>query len=285
MFFKYNRFARGIRHQHSFLRKFTSSSSLLSLSSPLSSIERQELTKQEQQFLLKMSSVRKLSLIGNCQVSAVIDDRAAFVFACLPAFDGDPTFCNLLSPQPKSSAAVSSSSSLSSSVSKERWGVDNVQTDGAWLIELEGCTSIVQRYEGDSPVLVSRLDSPTAAIELVDFAPHFALHRGRIFRPSSFVRILRPIRGLPMITVRFRPLTDWGSTRPTVTRGSNHLSVGLISGTVRLATDLPITFIEQVTKYDVMCFNFPFLFPLSLGVVCSILKNKLFFNIKFCCFF
>ena len=37
-----------------------------------------------------------LGLIGNCQVAALIDDRATIVWSCLPKFDSDPVFCNLL---------------------------------------------------------------------------------------------------------------------------------------------------------------------------------------------
>ena len=37
-----------------------------------------------------------LGLVGNCQISALIDDKATVVWSCLPQFDADPTFCRLL---------------------------------------------------------------------------------------------------------------------------------------------------------------------------------------------
>src|SRR4051794_18972130 len=37
--------------------------------------------------------------IGNCQVSALVDGAAGFVWACAPRVDGDPLFCALLEPE------------------------------------------------------------------------------------------------------------------------------------------------------------------------------------------
>ena len=37
--------------------------------------------------------------IGNCQVSALVDSAAGFVWACAPRVDGDPLYCSLLSPR------------------------------------------------------------------------------------------------------------------------------------------------------------------------------------------
>jgi GH15 family glucan-1,4-alpha-glucosidase len=37
-----------------------------------------------------------LAVIGNCQISALIDTVGRIVWACLPRHDGDPVFCSLL---------------------------------------------------------------------------------------------------------------------------------------------------------------------------------------------
>ena len=37
--------------------------------------------------------------IGNCQVSALVDREAGFVWGCQPRVDGDPLFCSLLDPE------------------------------------------------------------------------------------------------------------------------------------------------------------------------------------------
>ena len=42
-----------------------------------------------------MSSL-DLAVIGNCSICALLDQRARVVWSCLPRFDGDPVFCDLL---------------------------------------------------------------------------------------------------------------------------------------------------------------------------------------------
>jgi len=37
-----------------------------------------------------------LAVVGNCNISALIDSRARVVWCCVPRFDGDPVFCSLL---------------------------------------------------------------------------------------------------------------------------------------------------------------------------------------------
>jgi hypothetical protein len=60
-----------------------------------------------------------LAPIGNCAVSALVDRRGAFVWACAPRVDGDPLFSALLG------------------------GVDPLATEaqGVWAIELEGLSA------------------------------------------------------------------------------------------------------------------------------------------------
>ncbi len=44
--------------------------------------------------------------IGNCQVSALVDREAGFVWGCAPRVDGDPLFCSLLEPTARSPHAA-----------------------------------------------------------------------------------------------------------------------------------------------------------------------------------
>lgn len=40
-----------------------------------------------------------LGVVGNCQVSALVDDQGRIVWMCLPRPDGDPVFSALLTPE------------------------------------------------------------------------------------------------------------------------------------------------------------------------------------------
>jgi GH15 family glucan-1,4-alpha-glucosidase len=81
------------------------------------------------------------------------------------------------------------------------------------------------------------MDDRGNGIEITDFCPRFS-REGRTYRPTSFVRIVRPIRS-PRIRVSLRVATDWG--HPTErTQGSNHIRYLMTQQTLRLTTDAPV---------------------------------------------
>lgn len=156
--------------------------------------------------------------IGNCQVSALLDGRGGFVWACQPRVDGDPVFSSLLSPKQEVSAPPL----------------------GEWRISLEGQVESSARYLRNTPILVTRLrDDRDAAIEIIDFCPRFE-RSGRNYRPIAFIRIVRPLAGSPRIRVNMTPTSDWGSREPERTRGTNHIRYLLHPQPMRLTSDAPV---------------------------------------------
>ncbi|MGY2733283.1 glycoside hydrolase family 15 protein [Sphingomonas sp. UYP23] len=167
--------------------------------------------------------------IGNCQVSALVDRSGRFVWGCLPRIDGDPAFSSLLDDSPAAGDGAY----------------------GFWEIDLDGVTETTQTYLRNSPVLVTRhTDAQGNAIEVTDFAPRF-FRSGRMYRPTAFVRIVRPVAGSPRIRIRMRPATSWGSARAEHTRGSNHVRYLLDHGVMRLSTTAPIGWIEDERLFRV----------------------------------
>lgn len=160
-----------------------------------------------------------LGVIGNGTLSALIDRRGSIVWCCLPAFDGDPAFCALLSP------------------------LDREQ--GFFDIALDGEMRSTQRYLDNSAVLVTELHAADgSAIEITDFAPRYKMH-GRMFHPQNLVRRIRPLRGSPRITLRLRPLTAYGARRPERTSGSNHMRFQLDGLALRATTDAPLPMLQK----------------------------------------
>jgi GH15 family glucan-1,4-alpha-glucosidase len=150
--------------------------------------------------------------IGNCQVSALVDDRGRFVWGCIPRVDGDPAFCALLN------------------------GEDD--TVGVWDIALEDCVTTSQRYIGNTPVLITtHTDSANNQIEVIDFCPRF-VQSGRIYRPMAFVRIVRPLSGSPRIRIWLRPASTLNTQPVRVAAGSNHIRYETSVTSLRLTTDL-----------------------------------------------
>jgi GH15 family glucan-1,4-alpha-glucosidase len=164
--------------------------------------------------------VKNLNLwpIGNCQVSALVDDEASLVWACQPRVDGDPLFCSLLDPAGESPLPR-----------------------GQWGIAVEDQVSCTQSYLRNTPILVSRLTDKDGGIaEVYDFCPRFA-RNGRMYRPVAFIRIVRPIAGAPRVKMTLNPATAWGARDAERTSGSNHIRFLLEPQALRLTTDAPVT--------------------------------------------
>jgi GH15 family glucan-1,4-alpha-glucosidase len=163
--------------------------------------------------------VADLSLwpIGNCQVSALVDRAAGFVWGCAPRVDGDPLFCALL--EPKGEGAL---------------------PRGEWRISVENQVSVEQSYLRNTPILTTRLTGADGAVaEVFDFCPRFE-RSGRMYRPVAFVRIVRPLQGAPRVRVALNPATNWGEGDAERTSGTNHIRYLVKPQPLRLTTDAPV---------------------------------------------
>ena len=171
-----------------------------------------------------MSSL-DLGIVGNGSIAALVDGGGRVVWCCLPALDGDPAFCALLSP---------------------------VHHDaGYFAVELEHQVSSVQRYVPNTAVLVTRLtDANGGAIEIVDCVPRFKQHE-RVYHPVMFIRRIRPVAGEPRVVLRLRPLTRRGAAVPERTWGSNHVRYVLDDYVLRATTDVPIPMLRDELSFVV----------------------------------
>jgi len=155
--------------------------------------------------------------IGNCQVSALVDREAGFVWGCAPRVDGDPLFCSLLEPV----------------------GEGPIPR-GEWRIAVDNQVSAEQSYLRNTPILTTRLtDSDGAVAEVFDFCPRFE-RSGRMYRPVAFARIVRPLQGAPRIRVTLNPATGWGGRDAERTSGTNHIRYLVKPQPLRLTTDAPV---------------------------------------------
>jgi GH15 family glucan-1,4-alpha-glucosidase len=165
-----------------------------------------------------MSSL-ELWPIGNCQVSALVDDTGRFVWGCVPRVDGDPLFSALLG--------------------------GSAPHAGYWAIELDDCVATEQSYRRNTPILVTRhTDAAGNAIEVIDFCPYFR-RMGRSYRPVAFARIVRPVAGSPRICVRLRPTAGWGGDCNHRIGGTNHIRYQSDVMTLRLTTTAPVGMVDE----------------------------------------
>lgn len=164
-----------------------------------------------------------LAPVGNCQVSALVDSGARFVWACVPRVDGEAIFPALLG------------------------GVDPASEDaqGLWAIDLHKQVASRQAYERNTAVLRTILtDADGAELEITDFCPRFRQH-GRTYRPIAFVRVLRPLAGAPRIRIRLRAAEGFSARPAATTWGSNHIRYLTSALPLRLTTDVPVSHITE----------------------------------------
>jgi GH15 family glucan-1,4-alpha-glucosidase len=157
-----------------------------------------------------------LALIGNCNISALVNEIGDIVWMCLPRFDSVPVFNTLLKHPP------------------------NDEGGGLFAVRLDDYAESEQFYIENTAILVTRLwDKHGNGVELVDFMPRFFQH-GRHFYPVTLVRQIRPISGTPKMRVLVRPSNHWDEHEVEYTYGSNHISYMLDGMPMRLTSDLSV---------------------------------------------
>ncbi len=158
-----------------------------------------------------------LAIIGNGRTAALVDPCSRIIWWCYPRFDGDPIFCRLVSGK------------------QEKGFSDVVLNDMAeYQSEYVRNTAIV------STILTDRQGGK---VRITDFMPRFRQF-GRVFRPPQIFRIVEPLAGLPRVTIRMRPTSEYGKPLPQRSLGSNHIRYSAEGAVIRLTTDAPLSLID-----------------------------------------
>ena len=163
-----------------------------------------------------------LAVIGNGQTAALLEPASRLVWWCYPRFDGDPIFSRLVAGD---------------------------EEKGFSDIVLDDLAHYASDYERNTAVVSTVLtDQRGASVRITDFAPRFRQF-GRVFRPPQLIRIIEPVAGLPRITIRVRPTSDYGTPIEDRSLGSNHITYRGKDVAIRLTTDGPISYIEKEAPF------------------------------------
>ena len=158
-----------------------------------------------------------LAIIGNGRTAALVDPSSRIVWWCYPRFDSDPVFCRLLA-------------------GREEKGFSDIVLDD--LAEYQS------EYVRNTTIVSTLLtDHQGGKVRITDFVPRFRQF-GRVFRPPQIFRIIEPVAGLPRITIRMRPTTDYGKPLTHRSLGSNHIRYSDEGTVIRLTTDAPLSLID-----------------------------------------
>ena len=165
----------------------------------------------------------ELGMIGNGQINALIDPAGRLVWACLPRFDAEPAFSQLLDTHDR----------------------------GHFSIELCDQCGVHQTYHANTAVLCTELtDRYGALLRITDFCPRFRQYE-RTYRPVMIIRRVEAVRGHPVIRTRLRPVSGWDASPPATTRGSNHVRFLRRDQVLRVTTDAPLTHVLDETPFVV----------------------------------
>jgi GH15 family glucan-1,4-alpha-glucosidase len=72
-----------------------------------------------------------------------------------------------------------------------------------------------------------------------------------MYRPVAYVRIVRPIAGVPRLKVTLSPMRDYGAAIAETTRGTNHIRYLVTGQALRLSTDAPVGYVLEQRTYRV----------------------------------
>ena len=158
-----------------------------------------------------------LAVIGNGQVSALLDREGTIQWCCLPRPDSDPAFARLLASD------------------------SCPARDAAFSVSMRGATRAKQDFVRNTAILQTELaDERGNCLRITDFCPRF-LNFGRPFRPASLVRLIEPVSGRPPVTIHCRPHARYGALRLDAVRGTNHIRFLGGDLPLRLTTNYPIS--------------------------------------------
>lgn len=189
-------------------------------------------------------------IIGNCQVSALVNLKGAIDWLCMPRPDSPPLFGSLIDP-------------------------DGGQFQIGPSDGREGSQAYVKNTNVLQTTFVDDLGNQFA---VYDFCPRFEQY-GRNYRPATVVRIVRPIKGTPAIRVSCRMVRGWSKEPAVPSRGNSHFRYSDFEDEVRLTTNMPLTYLAGEKVFTLLQ---PLYFVLTWGLpvqdelesVCESFLNK-----------
>ena len=187
--------------------------------------------------------VYETGIIGNCAFLAHVNKNTNIDWLCWPRFDSTFIFGTML----------------------------DSKKGGEFSIRPKGGYTSNQYYLENTNILITEitLADNGGSYRITDFAPRFTEHQ-RYYKPLMLIRKIEPLEGSPRITVKCRPMSDYGETELTVNRGSNHIQYLGGEERIRLTTNIPISyvfdehaFVLNECKFLVLTYGEPLEAPLT----------------------
>lgn len=120
-------------------------------------------------------------IIGNCRSAALVSDKAAIEWCCLPEFDSSSVFAKILD---------------------EKIG-------GSFEILVDDSYKTKQRYLKDTCILATSFSNGTDSFEVRDFMPRYKKENKKFHAPPELIRYIKYKSGKPTFRVKYDPKLEY----------------------------------------------------------------------------
>lgn len=155
-------------------------------------------------------------IIGNCSYIAHVHKNTNISWLCWPRFDSSFVFGSLLD--------------------KDQGGEFSILPAGKYTSK--------QYYLENTNVLCTEISCENGRYRIIDTAPRFKQYE-RFFKPLMLIRKIEPLEGNPRIRVKCDLVYDYGRRKLKEHRGSNHIEFEGAEDSIRLTTNIPITYLSD----------------------------------------
>jgi len=122
-------------------------------------------------------------VIGNCRSAALISNKGAIEWLCLPKFDSASVFGKLM----------------------------DENKGGSFEILPNTETKTTQKYDRDTNILITRFICEDGIFEVHDFMPRYILDNGNHYSPADLIRYFKHIEGSPSFRIKYNPRLEYGA--------------------------------------------------------------------------
>ncbi len=126
-------------------------------------------------------------IIGNCHTCALVSKKASIEWFCFPHFSSSSVFAKIL----------------------------DRKSGGSFEIKGVGKYKTRQRYLTDTNILETTFESDKESFQVLDFFPRYRKiipnKKRKIFTQNRLIRIIKPIKGRPIIKVRYDPKMNYAT--------------------------------------------------------------------------
>ncbi|MCL3781127.1 glycoside hydrolase family 15 protein [Prolixibacteraceae bacterium JC049] len=120
-------------------------------------------------------------IVGNCKSAALISDKGALEWFCLPQFDASSVFAKLL----------------------------DREKGGSFELDVHNLKSTKQYYLPKTNILCTQYETEDGSFELLDFMPRYKTEEHDYYCPPDLIRYFRPLSGTPKFTIKYNPQLEY----------------------------------------------------------------------------